>query len=119
MNVAGGHVIKERTCICLGIQGPAYSMLYIPRLEKLVVWVHLPNLLKPDPVELGVDILSELEFIHHLLGERTSTALSENCLFGQNLNSPLEVLFHLPLLRNTEIPCRHTLYPSVLIVQDL
>ena len=60
-------MIKERTRISLRIYGPSNCMLNIARLEMLVSFLNLPNLLQTNTIELRVAVFTKVEFLYDFL----------------------------------------------------
>ena len=61
MDLIGFHVIQETSSVDIFWQGPADSMLHFA--WDNIFLRNLPNLFQPDPIDLRVFILSEVELI--------------------------------------------------------
>ena len=86
------EVVEEGAAVGVSVgERPAHRVLNAA--GRMLLWLHPPQLLDPDAVDLVLVVLVQVELLHDALGQVTPTALAEDGALGPELHSSFETVF--------------------------
>ena len=95
---ADGHevvlveMVEEGAAIGVGVgQRPAHCVF--DPTGGMLLRLYPPQLLDPDPVDLVLVVLVQVELLHDALGQVAPAALAEDGALGSELHAPFETVF--------------------------